>query len=267
MRSPSFLHWSAYPALLLACAFGAGVAIRASVVGGRMEWWAGGVGVGLLVFATAQWRGRGRLVSLAPLGRTVGVLFVALCAGGAGHAVYTTPSPRSVTAAASASSPVTLSGIVEDAPERSGVVTRFTLDVDSIRGPDAARAADGHVRITVRPSPWEERSPSSFPSLVQGDRVQVRGRLQSPGALTTRRILLGGASAVPCTWIHRGLWTAGARRPLALPGSSFPSDSMFDGRSLGTCQVPTAVPYYMHCFWETAAASQILSASGLPERA
>ena len=145
-----------------------------------MEWWAGGVGVGLLVFATAQWRGRGRLVSLAPLGRTVGVLFVALCAGGAGHAVYTTPSPRSVTAAASASSPVTLSGIVEDAPERSGVVTRFTLDVDSIRGPDAARAADGHVRITVRPSPWEERSPSSFPSLVQGDRVQVRGRLQSP---------------------------------------------------------------------------------------
>lgn len=182
MRSSSTLYWSAYPALLLACAFGAGVGIRASAVGGGMVWWLGGAGMSICLFGIAYWYERRQIVSLAPLARMIATLLVSACAGGVGHAVYTTPSPRSVEAIATTSSPssLSLSGIVEDAPEQSETTIRFTLDVDSIRSPGATRAASGRVRVTVRPSPWDDVSIHAFPTLVQGDRVRLQGHLQSP---------------------------------------------------------------------------------------
>ena len=182
VRSNPILYWSAYPALLVACAFGVGVAVGSVTAAVWPGWWIGGVGIGFCVFAVAEWRDRTRIVSLAPLGRMIGVLLVGVSAGGVCHAVYMTPSPRSVgtVADASPSSPVTLSGEVEDAPEQSETATRFTLDVDSIHTARVARAADGRVRVTIRPSPWDHVSAKRFPTLFQGDRVRLQGSLRVP---------------------------------------------------------------------------------------
>ena len=157
-----------------------GVAVQASVGGNGAGWWLAGIGIGGCVFAGAEWAGRARIVSLAPLGRIIGVLLVGMCAGGASHAVYTTPSPRSVASVADADLSATLSGVVGDAPERSGTTTRFTLHVDSIRVAGAPRAADGRVRVTVRPSPWDDISAAAFPTLFEGDRIQLHGQLRLP---------------------------------------------------------------------------------------
>ena len=181
MRSQSVHFWSAYPALLLACGFGTGIAVRASVAGGGIGGWLGGVGIGVCVFAGADWWGRAHIVSLAPIGRLAGVLLVGLFAGGASHAVYTTPSPRSVEkVAADSTSPLVLSGVVGTAPERSETTMRFTLNVDSIHSSGAYQEADGQVRVTIRPSPWDDGSPAAVPSLFEGDRVRLRGHLRLP---------------------------------------------------------------------------------------
>jgi len=180
VRFNAAFSWSASPALLLACAFGTGVAVQATAAGGGAGWWLGGIGLGICIFAGAEWWGRVHIVSLAPLVRMVGVLLVGVCVGGFCHAVYTTPSPRSVAGMAGADRPSTLSGVVEDAPERAGATTRFTLDVDSIHSAGGARTADGTVRVTMRPSPWNDGSPTAFPTLFEGDRIRLRGPLRLP---------------------------------------------------------------------------------------
>jgi competence protein ComEC len=122
------------------------------------------------------------MVTLAPLGRIGAALLIVVCAGGARHAAYDAPSPRALEpVAAAAHDALTLNGTVHDAPERSGSDTRFTVAADTVFGAGDTTAVDGQVRVTLRPSPWEE-SPGRFPRLYEGDRVQLRGEVRpAPG--------------------------------------------------------------------------------------
>ncbi len=185
MRSDSTIHWSAYPALLLSAVFAGGILLEGAV--GRaslFEWGMGVVGAGL-ISAAAEWRARRRLVSLAPLARVAAIGLMVLCAGGVRHADYRVSSPRALARVATAvqetEREATVVGRIQTAPERAEDATRFTIDVDSVRGSPFSIGVDGQARVTLRPSPWED-SPDPFPTVYQGDRVRLRGQLQSaPG--------------------------------------------------------------------------------------
>jgi len=180
MRPDSSIHWSAYPALLVAGAFALGVVLdKWGGLWGTVGW-VGGVAVGIFLFGGMQWWNRRRLVTLAPLGRIGAAILVVVCAGGARHALYDAPSPRALepVAQATADRALTLTGVVQDAPERSSSGTQFTLAVDTALGTRDTTAVDGHVRVTLQPSPWESVS-VPFPRLYEGDHVRLRGEIQS----------------------------------------------------------------------------------------
>lgn len=181
MRPGSSVHWSAYPALLLAGGFALGI-VGDFLLSPGISLWIGGVGGGLAVFGGAQWWARTRLVTLAPLGRVAAVVLIAISAGGVRHAVYRAPSPRALTAVAETGNESTvLRGLVEDAPERSES-TRFTLDANAVYGPGDTLSVEGKVRVTLRPSPWAD-SVGPFPRIQQGNLVRVRGALRRPPGL------------------------------------------------------------------------------------
>lgn len=183
MRPGSSIHWSAYPALLLAGGFASGIMGRFLLGPGTLFLWIGEVGVGLLLFGGVQWWDRTRLVTLAPLGRIVAVVLVAMGAGGVRYAMYQAPSPRAVDAVAETKeTPIVLRGLVERAPEQSGASVRFTLEADSILGSEDTLAAEGKVRVTLRPPPWTD-NPVPFPQILQGDVVRVQGVLRQPPGL------------------------------------------------------------------------------------
>ncbi len=183
MRPDSSVHLTAYPALLMAGAFALGI-VAASVLDlGSLPLWISGAGGGIAMFAGLQWWDRMRLVTLAPLGRVVAVLLVAGCAGGARHAIYHTPSPRSLAPGAKVSDvTVTVRGTVVDAPEQTDEATRFVLEVDTLFGSRDTAAVEGQVRATLKPSPWDDEV-GPFPKLRQGDVTRLRGSLRHPPGL------------------------------------------------------------------------------------
>lgn len=183
MRPDSSIHWSAYPALLVAGAFAVGVVLDAAGIGVGMFFWSSGVGAGLVLFCGMQWWDRRRMVTLAPLGRIGAVFLMVVSAGGARHAGHDAPSPRALKAVATATEnqPLLISGVVQDAPERSTSGTRFTVTVDTAAASNDTTTVEGQVRVTLRPSPWQESS-RSFPRVYEGDRVRLRGEVQpAPG--------------------------------------------------------------------------------------
>lgn len=183
MRSDSSIHWSAYPALLIAGAFSLGVVAESAFALKAVGPWIGGAGVGIMLFTFVQWRDHTRIVTLAPLGRIVAVVLIMGCAGGARQAMYRTPSPQALRPAAEASDEATpLLGEVVDAPERTDGATRFVLRVDTLYGVRDTAAVDGQTRVTLRASPWAENV-GSFPDVRQGDVVHLRGSLRLPPKL------------------------------------------------------------------------------------
>lgn len=183
MRSDSSVQWSAYPALLLAGAFAAGIVGEFLLEAGELFPWLGGAGIGVGVFVSAQWWDRTHLVTLAPLGRLVAVVLIVGSAGGARHATYRAPSPRALALLAEASDESTrLRGVVADAPEQSDAATRFTLEVETVFGIKNTAAVEGRARVTLQPSPWK-KNVGPFPEVRQGDVVELRGFLRRPQGL------------------------------------------------------------------------------------
>lgn len=180
MRADSSIHWSAYPALFLAGLFAIGIVLERSIPLGVLVWGAGVVS-GAVAFAITQWLPRRQLVTLRPLAQTVIIVLVVVCVGGARQAVYQTPSPRALKFVADAGTdrPVTLSGVVRGAPERSDSTTRATVTVDSLRTSSTTHAVTGRVRVTLQPPLWENIS-DPFPRLYEGDYVHLRGTLRTP---------------------------------------------------------------------------------------
>ena len=182
MRPDSSIQWSAYPALLLAAAFATGVLGEEMLAGGGVAPWGAGVGVGIVAFGLSWWWERRRLVSLAPLGRIGAVVLVGVCVGGARHALYEDAAFGALEPVAKRTSdaPLSVVGVVADAPERSGA-TRFTVAVDSVGAHSTTTPVDGRVRVTLRAPPWTD-DPGSFPPVHQGDRVRLRGTVRpAPG--------------------------------------------------------------------------------------
>ena len=182
MRPDSSIQWSAYPALLLAAAFAAGILVERTLGGGGPVVWGAGVGLGLLAFGGAWWWERRQLVSLAPLVRIGAVALVGLCAGGTRHAMYQGTASGALEAVARQTSdaPLSVVGVVATAPERSDGV-RFTVAVDSVGADAPSTPVDGRVRVTLRPPPWAD-DPAPFPPVHQGDRVRLRGSVRpAPG--------------------------------------------------------------------------------------
>ena len=183
MRPDSSIQWSAYPALLLAAAFAAGILVERVLGGLGPEEWGAGVGLGTVVFGLSWWWGRRRLVSLAPLVRVGTVVVVGICAGGLRHALYdgTTPGVLERVARQTSDSALFVGGVVADAPERSDEDTRFTVAVDSVGAAAPSMPVDGRVRVTLRAPPWTD-DPAPFPPVHQGDRVELRGSVRpAPG--------------------------------------------------------------------------------------
>jgi competence protein ComEC len=138
MRSDSTIHWSAYPALLFSGLFATGVFLQSTTGPDSLFVWGMGALVGSLIFAGAEWRARRRLVSLAPLARSAALALLVFCAGGLRSAEYRTPSPRALAPVAAAlheaDREATVVGRIRTAPERAEDATRFTIDVESVRG-------------------------------------------------------------------------------------------------------------------------------------
>jgi len=182
VRPNSPIQWSAYPALLLAGAYVLGVVAESVTAWRSVGLWIAGAGMGGVLFAVVQWRDRTRLVTLAPFGRVVALVFIMGCAGGARHAMYRTPSPDSLELVAEADTETTvLQGAVIDAPEHTDEATRFVLAVDTLFARDTA-AVEGRARVTLQASPWTN-DVGPFPDVRQGDVVQLRGVLRRPPAL------------------------------------------------------------------------------------
>ncbi|MEF8815733.1 MAG: DNA internalization-related competence protein ComEC/Rec2 [Salinibacter sp.] len=183
MRPDSQIQWTAYPALLMAGAFAFGITGASVIRSDSLLLWLGGAGSGVAMFAGMQWWDQTRLVTLGPLGSVLAIALVVGCAGGARHAVYQAPSPRSLAPAAEArTDAVTVEGTVVDAPERTDEATRFVLRVDTLAGNRGRAAVDGRVRVTLMPSPWADAT-RPFPRLRQGDLSRLRGSLQQPPGL------------------------------------------------------------------------------------
>jgi competence protein ComEC len=183
VRPDSSIQWSAYPALLLAAAFAAGVLADRVTGGVGFAAWGTGVGLGAVAFGGFWWWGRRRLVSLAPLGRVGAVVLVGICIGGARHAVYENAAFGALgpLATETGDAPLSVVGVVADAPERSGPGLRFTVAVDSVGAYSTTVPVDGRVRVTLRAPPWAD-GPVSFPTVHQGDRVRVEGAVEpAPG--------------------------------------------------------------------------------------
>lgn len=178
MESGSSIQWSAYPALLVAAAFAVGVYVESAVWTASILMWSAGGVCSLLLFVGVELRSRWRMVTLAPLGRMAAVLLLATCAGAVRYAVYDAPSPRSVGALVEAlPDEVAVRGRIIDAPERSTSDVQFTVAVDSISGGGTPMPVGGKVRVTLRPSPWEDSS-APFPHLRQGDEVRLGGTVR-----------------------------------------------------------------------------------------
>jgi competence protein ComEC len=183
MRPESSIQWTAYPALLVAGAFAAGIlgAELGGVADVRAWWMVGAVGLGLWS-GSAWWESR-RLVTLAPLLRTLGLALLIGAAGGLRTTAYHTPPPNALAPFAERTAhsdlALTLLGTVDGPPSRSRESVRFTLLVERIVGARDTVVVDGRVRITLQSPPWEEPS-APFPTVRAGDRLRVRGELR-PG--------------------------------------------------------------------------------------
>lgn len=178
----SRIHWTAYPALLLAGAMAAGVALAWTAAPPVGAWWALAA-CGLATWTGAEWRRAQRLVTLSPLTRTVALALLAVAAGGLRTAVYTTAPTHAIHRVASpvllAGDTTTVTGVVAGAPSRDAGVQRFTLSTRTWHAFDGSREVSGRVRVTLRSSAWDD-DPAPFPTVRQGDRIRIHGRLRSP---------------------------------------------------------------------------------------
>lgn len=179
------IRWNAYPALLLAGALAAGIWGSASLPWISTGSWLG-LGLAALGGAAAGYAWpRRRLVTLRPLATTLALGLAVAALGGARTASFQPSDPGHIgnllaphTDVDGAILDVRVSGPVEKTPHGA----RFTARIDTlVFGGDTLSVA-GAVRVFFRPSPWE--NPAPFPTVRQGDRIRIRGRLQ---ALPTRR--------------------------------------------------------------------------------
>ena len=185
MRPTSAVQWTQYPALWAVAALSLGIVLASSLspVASQMLVLVAG-GLGLVCIVVAAWWGQRRLVSLAPLLRTLGALLLVIAAGSLRHSTFTTPPPNSIRQMAL---PPTMDrpsrlvwGTVSDVPTTSAQGgTRFTLDVAQVRYRQDTLQARGAVRVALRTPPWEQPS-RSFPTIREGDVVALYGVLREP---------------------------------------------------------------------------------------
>lgn len=187
MQPDSHIHWSTYPALLVAATFAVGTALEVSLSIG-LGGWLGVAGAGVGGMAGASVRERSRLFSLAPLARVGSLAVLAVAAGGARTAAIQSPPPRSVAVLAATAGETGLdavvAGTIADPPEQRSGSWRFTLAVSTIRRADAPPAAaidaTGRLRATLHNPLWI--STPSYPTLREGDRVELQGTFRpAPG--------------------------------------------------------------------------------------
>lgn len=183
MRPTSAIQWSRYPALWATGALATGI-VASSTLGTSVAAWAslallGGAGV-LLTIAVA-WRRR--LVSLAGLFRSGGLVLALIAAGSLRHVVFVAPAANSVTHLARARSapdhPYRLHGTVADVPTTANGATRFTLQTDRLEHGSGSERVQGRIRVTLRVPPWETEA-DPFPVVQTGDRVALRGTIRKP---------------------------------------------------------------------------------------
>lgn len=183
VRPDSSVQWSSYPALLIAGALAVGITVDASLEPSAISGWLTAGVVSVVSLLGIERMPRTQIVTVAPLGRVLVVVLLAMACGGARHALYDEPSARPLVRLAEAvEDDAELRGLVADAPERTREATRFTLRVDSfIAATDTVRI-EGRARVTLRVSPWIETA-STFPAVREGDILEVRGSLERPPGL------------------------------------------------------------------------------------
>ena len=186
MRPTSVVQWKQYPALWAASSIGLGILASSLAPPPATVWGVAGLFIlALALWAGAAWWDRRRLVSLTRLmyGGAALLLFVAVGAGR--HLTFVHPSPNSIVHLADSSQaaerPLSIVGIVDDAPSQSTDATRFTLRATHVVTAADSFAVRGRVRTTFRVPPWEAESSSNpFPTVREGDRVRVNGPLRLP---------------------------------------------------------------------------------------
>ena len=180
MLPNSTIQWTAYPALLLAGCLALGIGGAALAPALTFWHWIGWVIGGMLLALASRLYGRGKLVSAAPLLHTVAVALVVIGFGGARYA-YEQALPAAhvahqVYGPAPGEAPIALMGRVLDQPSDRPFGLRFRLEVERLVAAQDTTPATGYVQVTLARSPW--RPEVAFPVIVQGDLVQVQGRLR-----------------------------------------------------------------------------------------
>ncbi len=190
MRPGSSIQWKAYPALLLAGCFAAGIGCAAfaggtwPVLAQAAPWLAAcaaltGTGAALLALP------RRRLVTLRPLLCTLALGGAVLASGAAWHVLRQAVPPGHV---ARHLAPYEIGqrggerevvGRVLEAPLAGARSLRFDLEARRIVVRGDTVGVTGRVRVTAYQDRWD---PAPLPALRRGDAVEIWGRLAAPPA-------------------------------------------------------------------------------------
>jgi len=183
VRPDSRIHWSSYPALLLAAAFACGVTFESVAEWGIIRWMGIAAAGGMLGAASALY-GRRRIVSLSPLGQVCALALLALAAGGSRQAAYVSPAPTSVSflppLIEGTGIETVMTGVVDGVPTEANGTWRFAVRLQHLSTGRDSLAVTGRVQATLHNPVWI--STIQYPSLREGDRVRLRGTLErAPG--------------------------------------------------------------------------------------
>lgn len=179
MRPHTAIRWNAYPASLLAGGFALGIWGAAEWIPLDVRAWTFVAIAGLALAGLALFWPRRRLVTLMPLGATLALGLAVVALGGARTASYQHTPPGHIGHLLPPHADVpgtTLVGRIAGPVERSPRRTQFTLQIDSLAHGTDTIAVDGKARVFLRPS-WH--ADTTFPTVHQGNRLQLRGRLQA----------------------------------------------------------------------------------------
>ena len=184
MHPTSVVQWKQYPALWAASSMACGIVLSSFGSFSVAAWSLGS----LLVLAvglgtSAIWWDRRRLVSLTRLAYGVAAVLLFIAAGAARHLTFVSPPPNGIVHLADSShtdgTRLSIVGVVDGAPSHTANASRFTLRAHHVVTPQDSVSVRGRVRTTLRVPPWESTD-GSFPTLQEGDRVDVRGDLRLP---------------------------------------------------------------------------------------
>ena len=180
----ALIPWRAYPALLAALCFGAGIALGAHAGGSLQSWCLGAVG-GALSLSIVLFYRTAALVTLLPLVRTASTALLLFFLGGLLYvSSQRLPGDHLVRQVDTWPAEIVLTGRIASRPRTASYGTRFMVDARRHQTHADSGRSSGRVQVTVWRSFSDTLRTAPYHVLRRGDVVRLQGTLQP---LPTRR--------------------------------------------------------------------------------